>query len=73
MPVQKKNWRLFEEDNETVSLSIFYWSIKGKSLSTIYKSYYNLEREKEANVLVISDGDKDTAQQLKACPDHFTD
>ena len=53
-----KDWRKFELNNESIALNILYVPHKTKKISLAYKSKYNLTREKQVNLLMITDGEK---------------
>ena len=55
-PSTSKDWRKFELNNE-ISLSILYVSHNTKKIHIAYKSRYNLIREKQVILLMISNGE----------------
>ena len=55
-PSHSKNWRKFECNNETIVLSILYVPYNTKEIRQAYISKHNDERDKQVNLLMITDG-----------------
>ena len=53
-----KDWKKFELNNESIALNILYVPHKTRKISLAYKSKYNLTREKQVILLMITDGEK---------------
>ena len=56
-PSARKDWNKFEINNNDVALNIFYVPYNTKKIEIAYKSKYNLIREKQIILLMISDGE----------------
>ena len=52
-----KDWKKFESNNE-IALNILYVPQNTKKINIAYKSKHNLTREKQAILLMISNGEK---------------
>ena len=52
-----KDWKKFESNNE-IALNILYVPHNTKNINIAYKSKYNLTREKQVILLMISNGEK---------------
>ena len=57
-PSQRKEWELFERDNEDIALNILSIRHNKKTIELQYKSKYNRTREKQVVLLMITDGIK---------------
>ena len=57
-PANKKDWKKFELINKSVALNILYVPDNTEKIRHAYKSKYNLERENQVILLLISDGEK---------------
>ena len=55
-PIHKQNWKKFELNNE-VALNTLYVPYDTKKIEIAYKSKYNLTREKQIILLMISNGE----------------
>ena len=55
-PSTSKDWKTFELNNE-VALNILYVPHNTKKIEIAYKSKHNLTREKQVNLLMISNGE----------------
>ena len=55
-PSHSKDWRKFEQNNETIALNILYVPYISKQIKQAYISKYNNERDNEVNLLMITDG-----------------
>ena len=56
-PAMKKDWKKFESNNE-IALNILHVPHNTKKINIAYKSKYNLTREKQVILLMISNGEK---------------
>ena len=57
-PAVKKDWNKFELNNKDVALNILYVPFNTKKIEIAYKSTYNLIRDNEIVLLMISNGEK---------------
>ena len=57
-PYTSKNSKIFELNNESITLIILYVPHKTRKISLAYKSKHNLTREKQVILLIITDGEK---------------
>ena len=57
-PSRSKNWNKFEKNNKTIALNILYVSHNTVEIRHAYNSKYNLERENQVILLMITDGEK---------------
>ena len=57
-PSNKKYWNEFEKNNKTVALNILYVPHNTEKIRHAYKSKYNLNRENQVILLMITDGKK---------------
>ena len=55
-PANKKDWNRFEVNNKNVALNILYVPFKTKKNEIAYKSKYNLVRDNQVMLLMISNG-----------------
>ena len=53
-PANKKDWNRFEVNNKNVALNILYVPFKTKKIEIAYKSKYNLARDNQVILLMIS-------------------
>ena len=56
-PATKKDWNKFELNNKNVALNILYFSFNTKKVEIAYKSKYNLIRDNQIILLMISNGE----------------
>ena len=56
-PANKKDWNRFEVNNKNVALNILYVSFNTKKIEIAYKSKYNLVRDNQIILLMISNGE----------------
>ena len=56
-PTAKKDWNRFELNNKDVALNILYVPFNTKKIEIAYKSKYNLIRDNQIILLVISNGE----------------
>ena len=57
-PVGLKNWNKFEQNNKTIALNILFVPHNTETIRVAYRSEYNSKREKQINLLMITDGNK---------------
>ena len=57
-PSHKKGWKKFELNNKSIVLNILYVPYHTKEIRHAYKSKYNLKRENQVILLMITDGEK---------------
>ena len=57
-PTHEEDWNTFEKSNKSIVLNIFYASYNIKQLRPAYKSKYNYDRKNQANLLMITNGEK---------------
>ena len=57
-PSTSKDWKKFELNNESIALNILYVRHKTRKTCLAYKSKYNLTRENQVILLMITDGEK---------------
>ena len=57
-PPDNKDWKKFESNNKSIALNILYVRHNTKEIRHAYKSEYNLERENQVILLMITDGKK---------------
>ena len=53
-----KNWNKFEQNNKTIALNILFVPHNTETIRVAYRSEYNSKREKQINLLMITDGNK---------------
>ena len=56
-PAIKKDWNKFELNNKNVALNILYVPFNTKKVEIAYKSKYNLIRDNQVILLMISNGE----------------
>ena len=57
-PPQEKNYKTFEMNNKSVALNILYNSCNTEKIIHAFKFKFNKTREKQATLLIITDGQK---------------
>ena len=57
-PSTGKDWKKFESNNKSIALNILYVPHNTKEICHAYKSKYNLTRENQVILLMITDGEK---------------
>ena len=57
-PATKKDWNKFEVNNKNIALNILYVPYNTKKIEITYKSKYNLIRDNQIILLMISNGKK---------------
>ena len=56
-PATSKDWKKFEQNNESIALNVLYVPHGTKKISLAYKSKHNLNREEQVILLMISSGE----------------
>ena len=57
-PSHGKDWEKFESNNKSIALNILYVPYNTEKIRHAYKSKYNLTRENQVILLMITDGEK---------------
>ena len=57
-PSHSKDWKKFESSNKSIALNILYVLYNTEKIKHTYKSKYNLTRENQVILLMITDGEK---------------
>ena len=57
-PSHCKDWKTFESNNKSIALNILYVLHNTEKIRHAYKSKYNLNRENQVILLMITDGEK---------------
>ena len=57
-PSHSKDWKKFESNNKSIALNILYVPHNTEKIRHAYKSKYNLNRENQVILLMITDGEK---------------
>ena len=57
-PSQGKDWKKFESNNKSIAFNILYVPYNTEKIRHTYKSKYNLTRENQVILLMITDGEK---------------
>ena len=57
-PSTGKDWKKFELNNKSIALNILYVPHNTKKICHAYKPKYNLTRENQVILLMITDGEK---------------
>ena len=57
-PSTDKDWKKFESNNKSIALNILYVPHNTEKICHAYKSKYNLTREDQVILLLITDGEK---------------
>ena len=57
-PSHRKDWKKFESNNKSIAFNILYVPHNTKEIRHAYKSKYNLNRENQVILLMITDGKK---------------
>ena len=57
-PATSKDWKKFEQNNESIALNVLYVTHGTKKINLAYKSKHNLNREEQVILLMISNGEK---------------
>ena len=56
-PSHKKDWKKFESSYKSIPLNILYVPHNTKEIRHAYKSKYNLKRENQVILLMVTDGE----------------
>ena len=67
-PSNKKDWKKFESNNKSIVLNILYVPYNTKEIRHACKSKYNLKRENQVILLMITDGKKWHYLAVKSLP-----
>ena len=54
----KETGKIFEQNDESVSINVLFLSKDSEEITLLYKSEYNLERENKVLLLMINDDDE---------------
>ena len=57
-PATSKDWKEFEQNNESIALNVLYVPHGNEKISLAYKSKHHLNREEQVTLLMISNGKK---------------
>ena len=57
-PAGPKDWKKFEQNNKTIALNILFVPYNTETIRVAYRSEYKNKREKQVNLLMITDGNK---------------
>ena len=57
-PSHRKDWKKFESNNKSIDFNILYVPHNNKKVRHSYKSKYNLNRENQVILLMITDDKK---------------
>ena len=57
-PSHSKDWKKFEQNNETITLKILFSPRNTEKIRLAYKSKHNFKRENQVILLMITDGKK---------------
>ena len=57
-PLHRKDWKKFESNNKSIALNILYVLYNTKKIRHAHKSKYNLNRESQIIILMITNGEK---------------
>ena len=57
-PSHSKDWKKFESNNKSIALNILYVPYNTEKIKHTYNSKYNLNRENQVILLMITDGEK---------------
>ena len=57
-PSHDKDWKKFELNNKSIALNILYVPYNAEKIRHAYRSKYNLTRENQVILLMITDGEK---------------
>ena len=55
---QKRDWKNFEQNNESIALNVLFASQNSEDITLVYKPEHNLERENKVLLLMINDDGK---------------
>ena len=68
LPTIRKDWNRFEVNNKNVALNILYLPFNTKKIEITYKSKYNLVRDNQVILLMISNGENWHYLAVKSLP-----
>ena len=68
LPTIRKDWNRFEVNNKNVALNILYVPFNTKKIEITYKSKYNLVRDNQVILLMISNGENWHYLAVKSLP-----
>ena len=68
LPTIRKDWNRFEVNNKNVALNILYVPFNTKIIEITYKSKYNLVRDNQVILLMISNGENWHYLAVKSLP-----
>ena len=68
LPTIRKDWNRFEVNNKNVALNILYVHFNTKKIEITYKSKYNLVRDNQVILLMISNGENWHYLAVKSLP-----
>ena len=55
----QKDWKNFEQNNESIAVNVLFASQNGEELTLVYKSEHNYSRENKPLLSMINDDDDD--------------
>ena len=55
---EPKDWKKCEQNNKSIALNVLFVSYNTETIRAAYRSEYNNKREKEVNLLMITEGNK---------------
>ena len=70
-PSQGKDWKKIDSNNKSIALNILYVPHNTEKIRHAYKSEYNLTRENQVIILIITDGEKWHYLAVKRLPALF--
>ena len=57
-PAGSKDWKRFEQNSKAIAVNALFVPHNTKTIRVAYRSEYNNKREKQVNLLMITDGNK---------------
>ena len=57
-PSHSKDWKKFESNDKSIAINVLYVPYNTEKITHTYKSKYNLNRENQIIILMITDGEK---------------
>ena len=57
-PAEPKSWKKFEKNNKAIALNVLFVPHNTETMRVSYRSEYNNKREKQVNLLIITDSTK---------------
>ena len=70
-PSHSMDWKRFESNNKSIALNVLYLPHNRKEIRHAYKSKFNLNRENQVILLIITDGEKWHYLTVKSLPALF--